>query len=133
MAKILVVDDETDVLGLMDWVLSAEGYEVVLARDGVIALDLMDEYCFDLVILDVMMPNKNGLEVVRDMKKNKRLRSVPIIIFTALGTGVRMMLDEENQADDYIQKPFRQKDVVNKVEKIFRKKTELERAGWIRQ
>jgi len=124
LAKILVVDDETDVLGLMDWVLSAEGYEVVLARDGVIALDLMDEYCFDLVILDVMMPNKNGLEVVRDMNKNERLRGVPIIIFSALGTGTRLMLEDENQADDYIQKPFAKKVVLRKIEKILSKKSQ---------
>ena len=128
-AKILVVDDEEDVLEIMDVILSVEGYEVAQAKDGNEALELMDDNNYDIVILDVMMPNKSGLEVVRDMKKNKRLRNVPIIIFTALGTSVRMMLNEENQADDYIQKPFSRKDVVNKIEKILRKKIELERAG----
>jgi len=94
MARILVVDDEEDIRVLIDMVLSREGYDVDLAKDGVEALMRMNEYDYDLVILDVIMPNKNGLEVIRDMKKNKRLQGVPIIIISALGTGTRLMLED---------------------------------------
>jgi len=121
MAKILVVDDEEDIRSLTGRVLSSEGYIVTVANDGVEALERMKENDYDLVILDVMMPNKHGLDVVRDMKKDERLKSVPIMLFTALGTGTKMMLDDENQADDYVQKPFMHKEFLRKVEKLVKR------------
>ena len=121
LARILVVDDEEDVRVLTGRVLSSEGYDVALAEDGDVALEMMREKDYDLVILDVMMPNKHGLDVVRDMKRDERLREVPIILFSALGTGTRLMLEEENKADDYIQKPFMRKEFLRKVEKLIKK------------
>lgn len=121
LARILVVDDEEDVRVLTGKVLSSEGYDVALAEDGDVALELMRNNDYDLVILDVMMPNKHGLDVVRDMKRDKRLREVPIILFSALGTGTRLMLEDENKADDYVQKPFMRKEFLYKVEKLINK------------
>lgn len=98
--------------------LSSEGYYVAFAEDGEEALELMKAHDYDLVILDVMMPNKHGLDVVRAMKRDERLKTVPTIIFSALGTGTRLILEDENQADDYIQKPFMRKEFLHKVEKL---------------
>ena len=117
-AKILVVDDEHDIRALTGKMLSSEGYYVAFAEDGEEALELMKAHDYDLVILDVMMPNKHGLDVVRAMKRDERLKTVPTIIFSALGTGTRLILEDENQADDYIQKPFMRKEFLHKVEKL---------------
>ncbi|MBT3283662.1 response regulator [Candidatus Bathyarchaeota archaeon] len=121
MARILVVDDDEDICVLVGRTLSNEGYKVDLAKDGVQALESMGESDYDLVVLDVMMPNKNGLEVIRDMKNEGRLRSIPILLFSALGTGTKMMLQDENQADDYAQKPFMKNDFLMKVKKLINK------------
>ena len=121
MARILVVDDDEDICVLVGRTLSNEGYKVDLAKDGVQALESMGESDYDLVVLDVMMPNKNGLEVIRDMKNEGRLRSIPILLFSALGTGTKMMLQDENQADDYAQKPFMKNDFLVKVKKLINK------------
>ena len=121
MARILVVDDDEDICVLVGRTLSNEGYKVDLAEDGVQALESMGESDYDLVVLDVMMPNKNGLEVIRDMKNEGRLRSIPILLFSALGTGTKMMLQDENQADDYAQKPFMKNDFLMKVKKLINK------------
>ena len=115
------MDDEEDIRVLTGRVLSSVGYDVTLTEDGDVALELMKDNDFDLVILDVMMPNKHGLDVVRDMKRDERLWNVPIILFTALGTGARLMLEEENQADDYVQKPFMRKEFLRKVENLINK------------
>ena len=121
LARILVVDDDEDICVLVGRTLSNEGYKVDLAEDGVQALESMGESDYDLVVLDVMMPNKNGLEVIRDMKNEGRLRSIPILLFSALGTGTKMMLQDENQADDYAQKPFMKNDFLMKVKKLINK------------
>jgi DNA-binding response OmpR family regulator len=121
LARILVVDDDEDICVLVGRTLSNEGYKVDLAKDGVQALESMGESDYDLVVLDVMMPNKNGLEVIRDMKNEGRLRSIPILLFSALGTGTKMMLQDENQADDYAQKPFMKNDFLMKVKKLINK------------
>ena len=118
MTRVLVVDDEGDIRALTGRVLSREGHDVDLAKDGDEALAWMNDYEYDLIILDVMMPNRNGIEVVKEMKKNERLRGVPILLFSALGSGVKLMLEEGNKADDYIEKPFTKSDLMAKVEKL---------------
>jgi len=118
MARVLVVDDEGDIRALTRRVLTREGYDVDLARDGSEALKWLNDYDYDLVILDVMMPNLNGLEVVRNMKNTERLEGVPVLLFSALGSGVKLMLEEGNKADDFIEKPFTKKDLMKKVEKL---------------
>lgn len=118
MVKILVVDDEEDILELTERLLLTNGYEVSVAKDGVEALMQLGQSDVDLVILDVMMPNMHGLDVIREMKSNKDMKNIPIMIFSALGTGTRLMLEEKHQADGYIQKPFRAKDFLKQIKKI---------------
>ncbi len=121
LSRVLVVDDERDIRTLSERILSSVGHTVDLARDGNEALTLMDEHDYDLIILDVRMPNKNGLEVLQDMKKTDRLRDVPVIIFSALGSITSMMVEEGHRADDYIEKPFTRNEFLRKVEKILKK------------
>lgn len=113
-----MVDDEGDIRTLSGRMLVSVGHTVDLAKDGVEALVWLGEHDYDLVVLDVMMPNKNGLEVIQEMKNSNRLRDVPVIIFSALGSGTRLMVEEGHRADDYIEKPFTRDEFLSKVEKI---------------
>ena len=106
MGQILVVDDEADIRSISTRILENSGHEVDTAEDGAIALDMIKSKQYDLVLLDVMMPKVTGLEVVRTLKRDHRTKGIPVIIFSALGTGTHMMLDKEDQADGYLQKPF---------------------------
>ena len=113
------MDDEGDIRALSGRVLKSVGHTVDLAKDGNEALEWMRDYDYDLVVLDVMMPNKDGLEVLQDMKKTDRLKDVPVIIFSALGS--TLTVEEGNRADDYIEKPFTRDEFLRKVEKILLK------------
>jgi len=121
MARILVVDDEGDIRALTGRTLSSVGHKVDLAKDGNEVLRWMSDYDYDLVVLDVMMPHKNGIEVIRDMKKTDRLQHIPVLIFSALGSGTRVMEEEGPRADDYLEKPFTRKEIIAKVEKMLNK------------
>ena len=122
LTKILVVDDEDDIVELTERLLRSNGYEVSTAKDGDEALELMINDDIDLVILDIMMPNKHGLDVIREMKANKNLKNIIIMVFSALGTGTKLLLKQENQADYYVQKPFRAKVFLDQINEIMRKK-----------
>jgi len=106
MVRILVVDDEEDIRGISTRILESTGHEVDTAEDGAIALDMIKTKEYGLILLDVMMPNVSGLEVCRTLKRNQGTRGIPVIMFSALGTGTRMMLEKADQADAYLQKPF---------------------------
>ena len=82
--KILVVDDEPMNVALLEAVLVSRGYEVIPAANGMEALDLIHKDNFDLVLLDIMMPEMDGFEVCRRIKEDERLRDIPIIMLTAL-------------------------------------------------
>jgi two-component system response regulator ResD len=116
--RILVVDDEEDIRVLTGRGLVREGYDVDLAGNGDEAWEWLRDYDYALVILDVMMPNKNGLEVIQDMKKTERLQNVSIIVFSALGSGLRTMVEEGHRADEYIEKPFTRKELMMKIGKL---------------
>ncbi len=118
MVHILVVDDEEDIRSISRKILERAGHEIDTAEDGAIALEMIKKKQYELVLLDVMMPNVSGLEVVRTLKRDHRTRDIPVIIFSALGTGTHLMLEKEDQADAYLQKPFtisRFKEIVDQV------------------
>ncbi len=115
MANILVVDDENDILEMTSIMLTSAGYDVLTASDGETALDLVQNNAIDLIILDAVMPGMHGLDVCRTLKRNPKTRVIPVIIFSALGTGVDMMLDGRDKADAYISKPFTRKVLLEKV------------------
>jgi len=116
LTTILVVDDEIDILEMTSIILTSSGYDVLTAGDGETALRMVDENKIDLVILDAVMPGMHGLDVCRALKKNPKTREIPVIIFSALGTGVDMMLEDKYKADAYISKPFTRKYLLDKVE-----------------
>jgi two-component system, cell cycle response regulator len=104
--KILVVDDHEDNVELLRARLEARGYEVLGANDGVTALEAAEKFKPDLILLDVMMPKMDGMEVVRRLKANKDLPFIPVIMQTALDTTQNKVEGLDAGADDYITKPI---------------------------
>ena len=107
MAKrILVVDDDENILSLERTILEQKGFDVTSAGGGVEALKLLAEKTFDLVLLDVMMPEVDGFTVCRKIKEDPRLKDVPVIFLTAKGGGEALAEGFESGAIMYINKPF---------------------------
>ena len=121
MAKILVADDEEDIRIFTNRTLTHEGHVVTLAEDGEQATLLMRHNDYDLVILDIMMPNMNGPEVVKYMKKDERLRTVPILLFSASGPIYNLADEVKEMVDEYLRKPFMRKEFIQTVNKILKK------------
>jgi DNA-binding response OmpR family regulator len=122
-ARILLVDDEQPIQTLLSFPLQRDGYEVVQASDGREALARFAEQTFDLVVLDVMLPKMDGLEVCRRLRARS---SVPIIMLTAKSEEIDKVLGLELGADDYITKPFSMREFRSRV------KAALRRAGMAR-
>jgi len=116
LTQILVVDDELDILEMTRIMLESSGFEVITASDGEKALEIVEEKTIDLILLDAVMPGIHGLDVCRALKRNPKTKIIPIIIFSALGTGVDMMLDDQDKADAYLSKPFTRKILLDKVQ-----------------
>ena len=106
MDKLLIVDDESDIISLLRLVLEAEGYKVVAAQSGDEAIHLTEIEVPDLVLLDLMMPGKSGLETCRYMRTQPRTRNTPLIVFSALGRDVDKKLTAEAGANAHLTKPF---------------------------
>lgn len=117
-ARILLVDDEESLQTLLAYPLRKEGYEVVAATDGRMALDRFSRDRFDLVVLDVMMPNIDGIEVCRRIRARSQ---VPIIMLTARDDEVDKVLGLEIGADDYITKPFSVREFRSRVKAALRR------------
>src|SRR6187551_967931 len=122
--RILLVDDEQPIQTLLSFPLQRDGYEVVQAADGREALARFDEQIFDLVVLDVMLPRMDGLEVCRRLRAKGE--TVPIIMLTAKSEEIDKVLGLELGADDYITKPFSMREFRSRV------KAALRRAGMAR-
>jgi len=118
MKKVLVVDDEKSILKVVDYALSEAGYEVHTAEDATGATFLFEQVNPDLVILDVMLPGKSGLEIARDLRVES---DVPIIMLSARGDEVDRILGLEFGADDYVTKPFSPRELVSRVKAILRR------------
>jgi DNA-binding response OmpR family regulator len=117
-ARILLVDDEQAVQTLLTYPLRKEGYEVVEAMDGQEALDRFSEERFDLVVLDIMLPKLDGIEVCRRLRTRSQ---VPIIMLTAKGDEVDKVAGLEMGADDYITKPFSVREFRSRVKAALRR------------
>src|SRR6187200_1498195 len=117
-ARILLVDDEESIQTLLAYQLRREGYEVVVARDGREGLDEFAGGRFDLVVLDVMMPRIDGIEVCRRLRSRSQ---VPIIMLTARDDEVDKVLGLEIGADDYITKPFSVREFRSRVKAALRR------------
>ncbi len=117
-ARILLVDDEQSVQTLLTYPLRKEGYEVITATDGQEALDRFTEHRFDLVVLDIMLPKLDGIEVCRRLRTRSQ---VPIIMLTAKGDEIDKVVGLEMGADDYITKPFSVREFRSRVKAALRR------------
>ena len=117
-ARILLVDDEQSIQTLLSYPLRKEGYEVVQATDGRQALERFDEQPFDLVVLDLMLPRVDGLEVCRRLRAKS---SVPIIMLTAKSEEIDKVVGLELGADDYITKPFSLREFSSRIKAALRR------------
>jgi two-component system, OmpR family, response regulator RpaB len=116
--KILIVDDEAMIRRILSTRLTMVGYDVALAADGVEALEVFKREPPDLIVLDVMMPKLNGLEVCEDLRK---VSDVPIIMLTALGDVADRIAGLQMGADDYLPKPFSPKELEERINAILRR------------
>ncbi|GAC1492072.1 MAG: diguanylate cyclase [Gemmatimonadaceae bacterium] len=121
--RILVVDDHEDNIELLRARLEARGYEVFGANDGQAALDQIEHICPDLILLDVMMPRMDGMEVVRRLKSNTNLPFIPVIMQTALDSTENKVEGLDAGADDYITKPINFAELEARVNSLLRIKT----------
>ncbi len=117
-ARILLVDDEQSIQTLLSYPLRRDGYDVVQATDGRQALDRFEEQPFDLVVLDVMLPRIDGLEVCRRLRSRS---SVPIIMLTAKSEEIDKVVGLELGADDYITKPFSLREFSSRIKAALRR------------
>jgi two-component system, OmpR family, copper resistance phosphate regulon response regulator CusR len=119
MKKILLVEDEAHVVSFIKKGLSEEGYEISVAFDGKTGLQLALDNNFDLIILDIMLPEMNGLEVCKNIRLKNQ--NVPILFLTALGTSENIVLGLENGADDYLVKPFKFIELIARIKTLLRR------------
>ncbi|MBT3045515.1 MAG: response regulator [Candidatus Thiodiazotropha sp.] len=119
MSKIiLIVDDEPNIVLSVEYLMKREGYEVVTAGDGQEAMERISESPPDLLILDVMMPRKNGFEVCREIRADPALSTMPILILSAKGREAEIKKGISLGADGYITKPFSTHDLVDRVNQL---------------
>jgi two-component system, OmpR family, alkaline phosphatase synthesis response regulator PhoP len=119
--KILVADDEKDILEIIDYNLSNEGYDIYTAKDGNEALEVARKIHPELIILDIMMPHKTGIDVCRILRSSKEFNDTLIIFLTALSDEMSQVKGLESGADDYVSKPISTKVLVSRVNALFRR------------
>ncbi|GGC80759.1 response regulator transcription factor [Enterococcus wangshanyuanii] len=119
MKKVLVVDDEPSIVTLLTFNLEKDGYEVISATDGAVGFELASTNQFDFIILDVMLPNMDGLEITKALRREKI--DTPILILTAKDDQVDKIIGLEIGADDYLTKPFSPREVLARMKAIFRR------------
>lgn len=127
--RILMVDDEKDIVDLVAYNLEKEGYETLKALDGEKALQLVRTKTPDLVVLDLMLPGIQGLEVCKRIRKDPETASIPIIMLTAKGAEIDKIVGLEVGADDYITKPFSVKELLARIKAVLRRSEARRAAG----
>ncbi len=116
--KILVVDDEVYILHILEFSLGAEGFEVITANNGEIAVEKAIQEKPDLIVLDIMMPGLDGYETCRRLKREPETKHIPVILLTAKGRDSDKRLGFEVGAIDYVVKPFSPNRLIGRVEEI---------------
>ena len=118
--KIMLVDDEPEILDLVAMRLKSWGYDVITAIDGENALTLLEKHAPDLILLDVMMPGKDGYEICNEIKTDARTSKIPVVLFTAKPEQKEKLKSNYDfiAADDYILKPFEPEDLLLKIKRL---------------
>jgi len=119
--KILVVDDEKDILELLKYNLEKEGYKIKVADDGVSAVEIADSFAPDLILLDIMMPGRDGVETCRLLRQNSKLADTHIIFLTARSEEYSEVAAFEVGADDYITKPIKPRALLSRIKSLYKK------------
>ena len=125
MARVLVVDDEKLIVKGIRFSLEQDGYEVDCAYDGDEAIERAKEREYDVVVLDVMLPDESGYDIVRKLRKNPATKKLPVIMVTAKTAEMDMIKGLDEGADDYIKKPFSIMELITRVKALLRR-TETE-------
>jgi two-component system response regulator VicR len=118
IGKILLADDDRDLVDILRYTFQRDGYSVLLAFDGEMALRMLQSESLDLVVLDLMMPKRNGMEVLREMRLSS---NVPVIVLTALGDEDHVVDALQLGADDYLLKPFRPRELRARAAALLRR------------
>ncbi|MCK5832237.1 response regulator transcription factor [bacterium] len=121
MKKIAVVEDENDVRKLLNLHLTREGWQVEAFSSGVDFLDIVSKDKFDLLLLDLMIPGLDGLEICKILRSNSDTKALPIIMVTAKGSEADIVLGLELGADDYVSKPFSIRELIARVKSVLRR------------
>jgi DNA-binding response OmpR family regulator len=119
--SILIIEDDADILELLSYNLTREGFQVHVAQDGETGLAAARQRLPSLILLDLMLPGMQGLEVCRRLKVREESRAIPIIILTAKGEESDIVVGLEMGADDYLVKPFRVKELVARIRAVLRR------------
>ncbi len=120
--NILVVEDEKDIIEVLRYYLEKENYRVHFAEDGFTALEVAEKVVPNLILLDLMLPKLDGMEVCRRLKKDERLRDIPVIMLTAKAEEPDKVRGLELGADDYVTKPFGAKELMARVKAHIRRR-----------
>jgi DNA-binding response OmpR family regulator len=119
--KIVIIEDESDILEVIAYNLRREGYEVFESQDGEDGLSLIEKHAPDLVVLDLMLPTIDGIELCRKLKSEPLTRAIPVIMVTAKGEETDIVLGLGVGADDYVPKPFSPKELTARVKAVLRR------------
>lgn len=119
--KILIIDDEENIVELIRYNLEASGYSTLEAYNGLDGLKLAKEEAPDLVLLDLMLPGMDGLEVCKRLRSDDKLKNIPLIMLTAKSEEIDKILGLELGADDYITKPFSVRELTTRVKTLLRR------------
>lgn len=125
--KILIVEDEKDIVKMLRYNLEKEGFKVIDAPDGEDALDLAARQHPSLILLDLMLPGMDGLEVCKALKKESKTNSIPIIMLTAKSQESDKVVGLELGADDYITKPFSPRELIARIKAVLRRANDKEK------
>jgi phosphate regulon transcriptional regulator PhoB len=129
MKNVLIVDDEPDLVELVSYNLKKEGFQVATAPDGGVALEKARKKNYDLIILDLMLPGIQGIELCRILRNDPKTERVPIIMLTAKGDEADRVRGLETGADDYMAKPFSPRELIARVKAVLRRSGEQAAAG----
>ena len=119
--KVLVVEDDKDIQEIIEYNFTSEGYEVITCSDGEDAVELIRHETPDLVILDWMLPNLSGSEILRQVRSSKKIRKTPIIMLTARTEELDKLKAFDTGADDYITKPFSNAELIARTKALLRR------------
>jgi two-component system alkaline phosphatase synthesis response regulator PhoP len=124
--KVLVIDDEPDIIDILTYNLNKEGYEVASAEDGIKGVKVATKFQPDIILLDIMMPNQDGVETCRQIRENPELKNAFIIFLTARSEEYSEVAAFDEGADDYITKPIKPRALMSRIAALFRRESKKE-------